>query len=95
MENQHRKIPGYRDLTQAEIDLIRRIKAAEAEILSLIGSVQIELEVARNRGREERDRQDFAEAWRWHAMAKTDIERGFMALVRAVAQPQPVTIPEE
>ena len=71
------------------------IKAAEAEILSLIGSVQIELEVARNRGREERDRQDFAEAWRWHAMAKTDIERGFMALVRAVAQPQPVTIPEE
>ncbi len=95
MDNQHRKIPGYRDLHPQEIELIRRIKAAEAEILSLIGSVRNELEIAASRSREERDRQTFAEAPRWHAMAKTDIERGFMALVRAVAQPQPVTTPEE
>ena len=27
MENQHRKITGYRDLTQEEIDLMNEIKA--------------------------------------------------------------------
>lgn len=27
MDNQHRKISGYRELTQAEIDLMNKIKA--------------------------------------------------------------------
>lgn len=27
MDNQHRKISGYRELSQAEIDLMNRIKA--------------------------------------------------------------------
>lgn len=35
MENQHRKISGYRDLTQQEIDLMNKIKAAGAELLKL------------------------------------------------------------
>lgn len=35
MDNQHRKIAGYRELTQAEIDLMNRIKAKGAELLEL------------------------------------------------------------
>lgn len=35
MENQHRKIAGYRELSEAEIDLMNRIKAKGAELLAL------------------------------------------------------------
>ncbi|WP_220814089.1 Acb2/Tad1 domain-containing protein [Pseudomonas paralcaligenes] len=35
MENQHRKIKGYRELSQAEVDLMNRIKAKGAELLAL------------------------------------------------------------
>lgn len=35
MDNQHRKIAGYRELSQAEIDLMNRIKAKGAELLKL------------------------------------------------------------
>lgn len=31
MENQHKKITGYRDLTQSEIDGMNSIKALEAD----------------------------------------------------------------
>lgn len=39
MENQHRKITGYRELCAEEIDLMNRIKAKGAELLQL----QVEL----------------------------------------------------
>ena len=35
MDNQHRKIAGYRELSQTEIDLMNRIKAKGAELLEL------------------------------------------------------------
>ncbi|MDR8077837.1 hypothetical protein KPA96_19465 [Burkholderia cenocepacia] len=35
MDNQHKRIKGYRDLSQAEIDLMNRIKAKGAELLAL------------------------------------------------------------
>lgn len=35
MENQHRKITGYRELSQDEIDLMNRIKAAGAALIEL------------------------------------------------------------
>ncbi|WP_413722681.1 hypothetical protein ACL2XG_05395 [Sodalis sp. RH24] len=35
MDNQHKKITGYRELNQAEIDLMNRIKAKGAELLAL------------------------------------------------------------
>lgn len=35
MENQHRKIKGYRDLIKEEIDLMNRIKEKGAELLAL------------------------------------------------------------
>lgn len=35
MDNQHRKIAGYRELSQEEVDLMNRIKAAGAKLLQL------------------------------------------------------------
>ncbi|MGM0783888.1 MAG: DUF7681 family protein [Pseudomonadota bacterium] len=88
MDNQHQKISGYRDLTQDEIDLMNEAKALEAQILAFHGKIQDTLS-AQASIPEERDRQVAANAFRWHAIARTDIETGFMALVRAIAQPQP------
>ncbi|POS05316.1 hypothetical protein C3Y08_25175 [Burkholderia gladioli] len=35
MDNQHRKISGYRELSAAEVDLMNRIKAKGTELLAL------------------------------------------------------------
>lgn len=40
MENQHRKISGYRELSQEEIDLMNRIKAKGGELLQLVAELQ-------------------------------------------------------
>jgi hypothetical protein len=103
MDNQHRKIAGYRELSQAEIDLMNRIKAKGAEMLEL----QVELvdllklhEVSKfnavdqagtsdseAEAKFELNRFHSAEPFRWASIGKTDIQTGIMALVRAVAQP--------
>ena len=36
MENQHQKIKGYRELTQAEIDLMNEVKAKGVELGELV-----------------------------------------------------------
>jgi hypothetical protein len=40
MDNQHKQIKGYRDLSQAEIDLMNRIKAHAEETRSLVLAVR-------------------------------------------------------
>ena len=47
MENQHKKITGYRDLTQDEIDLMNRIKAKGAEMLSLHAELMAQIKTRR------------------------------------------------
>jgi len=39
MDNQHKKIKGYRDLSQAEIDLMNEIKAKGEELRSLVAKI--------------------------------------------------------
>ena len=39
MENQHRKIKGYRDLTEAEINLMNRVKSKAQEVGDLIDEI--------------------------------------------------------
>lgn len=103
MENQHRKIKGYRELSQAEIDLMNRIKAKGAELLQLqcelVESLkQAEIAIFNSidsanksdvevQARRELSRFRDAEPFRWVNIGKTDIQTGVMALVRAVAQP--------
>lgn len=74
MDNQHRKISGYRDLSEAEIDLMNRIKAKAAEVGALVE------EIMGSRGS--------PEGKRCAAIAKTELQSGFMWLTRSVALPE-------
>jgi hypothetical protein len=93
MENQHRFVSGYRDLTHTEVDLINRIKKMEGDVMELVTEVKTVLKIQEDFARNDKDhdalfRLQVAEPQRWAAMAKTDFQIGFMELVRAVAQPQ-------
>lgn len=99
MDNQHRHIKGYRELTPEEINLMNRIKTAGAELLALQREVvqhiaaQVEAVAEAGNAASDWDRLlsvDGAEPGRWAAIARTDIQTGVMALVRAVAQPMGV-----
>ncbi|MCH7348581.1 hypothetical protein [Aeromonas sp. MR7] len=92
MENQHRQIKGYRELSQEEIDLMNRIKEKGTELLSLHASlvtviVQQQAAVMVYGSEEDQARFFEAEDLHWAAIGKKDIQTGVMALVRAVAQP--------
>ncbi len=72
MDNQHKKISGYRDLTQEEIDLMNRVKVLETELAALckvIGAVE---------GIDQRNL----------ALGRTNLQQGFMWTVRAIARPE-------
>lgn len=71
MENQHRQIKGYRELSQEEIDTMNEIKSKGAELGELVAKLE---------GMQGVDR-------RWVAIGKTDLQTGLMALTRSVAQP--------
>lgn len=71
MDNQHKKITGYRDLSQEEIDLMNDVKALAEQVGAKVEEVL---------ALEEADK-------RWANIAKTDLQKGFMSLVRAIAKP--------
>jgi hypothetical protein len=72
VENQHRKITGYRDLQQREIDAINKIKGHASGIELLLQDLEAVPEVDK----------------RWLAVARTDLQKGFMAATRAIARPE-------
>lgn len=69
MDNQHRKIKGYRELSQEEIDTMNNIKEMGAAVGDFIDAMPEGVD------------------GRWVSIAKTHLQQGFMALTRAVAQP--------
>lgn len=71
MDNQHQKISGYRELTQDEIDLMNLCKGLAAECGYLIDTMA---------AREGLDQRSIA-------LAKTNLQQGFMWMIRGVAQP--------
>lgn len=83
MDNQHRKISGYRELTQHEIDLINKIKAAGTLIEQIIE--EVEHTNLSTGTRSELD--EIAEPEMWTHQAKINLKIGLMALTRAVAKP--------
>lgn len=72
MENQHRHIKGYRELSEEEIALMNEIKQKASEVGELVGKL-------RNVGT--------TIDQRWVSIGATDLQTGMMALTRAVAQP--------
>jgi len=91
MDNQHRKIKGYRDLSQAEIDLMNEIKTKGEELGAIAAKVRTHIKAQRaNTGEDQTDeipRLKEAEPERWASIGITSIQEGLMALTRAVAQP--------
>jgi hypothetical protein len=71
VDNQHKQIAGYRDLTTDEIALINQIKECEKEVLELVQRVH-NVPGANARSA---------------AIAKTEIQTGMMWLIRAIARP--------
>ena len=71
MDNQHRQIKGYRELSQDEINLMNEIKVLGVELGTL---------VAKLRSTEGLDQ-------RWVSIGATDLQTGLTALTCSVAQP--------
>lgn len=72
MDNQHRKIKGYRELSQEEIDLMNEIKSKGVEVGELVEKLRS---------------QDGIDQ-RWVIIGATDLQTGLMALTRSVAKPE-------
>jgi bacterioferritin (cytochrome b1) len=71
VDNQHQKIKGYRDLTEEEIGYMNSVKLHAESIGQQITALEELPNVDK----------------RWLAIAKTDLQKGFMSLVRSIAQP--------
>ncbi len=65
-------IKGYRDLSDAEIDLMNKLKDVAIETGKWVDIVLDDPNTDK----------------RWANIAKTDLQKGFMSLIRAVAQPE-------
>jgi len=64
-------ITGYRTLSEGEVALINDIKAISNEVGRLVEGMAMNGKLDT----------------RWVAIARTDLQKGFMSLVRSVAQP--------
>ena len=71
MENQHRKISGYRELTEHEIALMNQIKKQGEALGDLVEQLRATTGLDQ----------------RWVSIGATDLQKGLMALTRGVAQP--------
>ena len=71
MDNQHTQIKGYRDLSQEEIDLMNEAKSLAVQVGELVAKIQATPLTDK----------------RWASIGQTDLQKGFMSLIRAVAQP--------
>lgn len=71
MDNQHKLIRGYRELSQEEIDLMNKVKATGEQLGDLIDELRSLVSTDK----------------RWLEIGKTDLQTGIMALVRSIAKP--------
>ena len=71
METVKQEITGYRQLTDADVNMMNDIKAAGVIVGELVAALR---------------RYEYLDQ-RWISIGATDLQTGFMALVRAVAKP--------
>lgn len=71
MDNQHRQIKGYRELSAEEIAVMNLIKSKGAELGELVDQLRAMPTLDQ----------------RWISIGATDLQKGLMALTRGVAQP--------
>ena len=70
MDNQHRKIKGYRELNQEEIDAMNEVKAMGVKLGELVEKLE--------------NNKDLDQ--RWIESGKIDLQKGLMALTRSIAR---------
>jgi len=75
MDNQHKKIKGYRDLSQGEIDLMNEAK----EMAEKVGELILKLEDSAD---------ELSLDGGWLELGKRDLQTGFMKVIRSVAKPE-------
>ncbi|CAH5720593.1 hypothetical protein AI3018V1_5056, partial (plasmid) [Klebsiella pneumoniae] len=78
VKDQHTKIKGYRDLSAEEIALMNEGK----DLAQKVGAFVEKLEAA-----EFAQTSDQTPDKRWLAIGKTDLQKGFMAVIRSIAKP--------
>ena len=81
MDNQHKKIKGYRDLSQVEIDLMNRIKEQGACLEMMIQDLH-------GLSLSELSDDQIDQRFDCLAYATKDLKQGIMWAVRAVALPE-------
>ena len=72
VDNQHKQIKGYRDLTEVEIGAMNDCKSVAVEVGILCDKI------AGMTGVDQR----------WVAIGRTDLQKGFMSLIRGIARPE-------
>ena len=83
MDQQHRKIIGYRELNQAEIDVMNKVKAMGKDLGNLLDELRL-LPAVHDPEKPDRASAD----QRWVSIGATQLQQGLMALTRAVAKPE-------
>lgn len=71
MDNQHREIKGYRELSAEEIALMNEVKGKGVELGELVEKLRAQSGTDK----------------RWVSIGATDLQTGLMALTRAIAKP--------
>lgn len=79
MDNQHRKIIGYRELVDDEIDLMNKIKEKGQELETLVGDIFHYHEAITA---------NHAIDIKWLEEGEMALKKGIMYLVRSVARPE-------
>ena len=87
MDNQHKKIKGYRDLSQVEIDLMNRIKTHGEETKKLLNELKLIRLKAIENDDESITSSQYKESFRCLNLAADNLQTGQMWFVRAVALP--------
>lgn len=77
MDNQHKHIKGYRDLTQDEIDLMNEGNSLAEQVGKFIEKLEVTKAQTGNHCID----------MRWVSIGKTDLQKGFMSLIRGIARP--------
>lgn len=75
MDNQHRRIRGYRDLTENELAMMNLLKTDEEWWGPMLARIEDEC------------RRNDPEALRWVELARTHLETGYMFALKAIARP--------
>lgn len=72
MDNQHKFIKGYRDLTESEIAAMNEVKELGSQLETMVIKMQANKELDQ----------------RWVEAGKMQLQQGIMALVRSIAKPE-------